>query len=262
VTFEVDGTLNLESVSVLGQQITKVQSPFSIRQGIARLVSVQGRFLKGDFWGEDCWVTLDANPHYHARLSIRGAQLREYALTVSGHQSYQGSIAAWFDLNGWGTDVRNLQGSGEAHITQGDLGELPPLLRVAKLLPAVLSMPLTDRPRTTGKTAFDSANVVFTIAQGLTTFDPIKFTGNAFSLQGKGTMNPHGTLDLQLSVLLGRDRFHIPFFSDLTREASTPILIVTVAGTPSYPQYKIEYLPFFYDLLKAVGRSRGERQVP
>ena len=35
VTFEVDGTLNLESVSVHGQQITKVQSPFSIKQGIA-----------------------------------------------------------------------------------------------------------------------------------------------------------------------------------------------------------------------------------
>ena len=62
VTLEVDGTLNLESVSVLGQQITKVESPFSIKQGVARLVSVQGRFLKGDFLGEDCWVTLDANP--------------------------------------------------------------------------------------------------------------------------------------------------------------------------------------------------------
>jgi AsmA-like C-terminal region len=262
VTFEVEGILNLESVSVLGQQITKVESPFSIKQGFARLVSVQGRFLKGDFLGEDCWIALDANPHYHGKLLIRGAQLREYALTVSGHQSYQGSIDARFDLNGWGTDVRNLQGSGEAHITQGDLGELPLVLRLAKNLPAVLTMPLTDRPRTTGKTAFDSADVVFTIAQGLTTFDPIKFTGNAFSLQGQGTMNPHGKLDLQLNVLLGRDRFHIPFFSDLTREASTPILIVTVRGTPSYPQYKIEPLPFFNELLKAVGRSRDDRQVP
>ena len=97
---------------------------------------MQGRFLKGDFWGEDCWVTLDANPHYHAKLSIHDAQLQEYARTVSGRQSYQGLIEARFDLSGWGNDVRNLRGGGEARITQGDLGELPPLLRVAKLLPA------------------------------------------------------------------------------------------------------------------------------
>ena len=93
------------------------------------------------------------------------------------------------------------------------------------------------------KTAFDSADVVFSIAHGLTTFDPIKFTGNAFSLQGQGTMSPQGKLNLQLSVLWGRDRFHIPLFSDLTREASTPILIVKVEGTPSYPQFDVKPLP-------------------
>ena len=223
---------------------------------MARLVSVQGRFLKGDFLGEDCWITLDANPHYHAKLSIHGAQLQEYARTISGRQSYQGMIDARVELSGLGNDVRSLHGPGEAHITQGDLGELPPLLRVAKFLPAVLTMPLSNRPRTTGKTAFDSADVIFTIAHGLTTFDPIKFTGNAFSLQGQGTMNPHGNLDLQLNVLWGRDdRFHVPFFSDLTREASTPILIVSVQGTPSYPQYEIKPLPFFNDILRALGRK-------
>jgi hypothetical protein len=262
VTFEVGGVLNLESVSVLGQQITKVESPFSIKQGIARLDSVQGRFLKGDFLGEDCWITLDANPRYHGRLSIHNAQLQEYARTVSGHQTYQGLIDAKIELSGWGNDVRRLSGAGDAHITEGDLGELPPLIRVAKDLPAVLTMPITNRPRTGRKTAFDSADVIFRIAQGSTTFDPIKFTGNAFSLLGEGTMNPHGALDLQLNVLLGRDRFHIKFFSDLAREASTPILIVTVHGTPSYPQYEIKPLPFFNDILKAVGRSRSERTGP
>ena len=262
-TLEVDGIMKLESVSVLGQQITKVESPFSIKQGVARLISVQGRFLKGDFLGEDCWIALDANPHYHAKLSIHGAQLQDYARTVSGRQSYQGYIDARIELGGLGNDVRNLHGGGEAHITQGNLGELPPLLRLAKVLPAVLNISaISDRPRTSGKTAFDSADVVFTIAHGLTTFDPIKFTGNAFSLQGQGAMDPHGKLDLQLNVLWGRDRLHIPLLSDFTREASTPILIVHVQGTPSYPQYNIEPLPIFNDILRALGRSRAERQGP
>jgi len=121
---------------------------------------------------------------------------------------------------------------------------------------------MSDLPRTSGKTAFDSADVVFSIAHGLTTFDPIKFTGNAFSLQGQGTMSPQGKLNLQLSVLWGRDRFHIPLFSDRTREASTPILIVKVEGTPSIPQYDIEPLPIFNEFLKALGRNRAERQGP
>ncbi len=168
-------------------------------------------------------------------------------------------------LNGWGNDVRNLHGGGEAHITQGDLGELPPLFRLATKIATYVNIPglvLAGRPRTPSKTAFDSADVVFTIANGLTTFDPIKFTGNAFSLQGQGTMNPQGNLDLQLNVLWGRDRLHIPLLSDFTREASTPILIVKVEGTPIYPQFDPKPLPLLNKLIQSLSRGRAERQGP
>jgi hypothetical protein len=263
VSLDVKGFLRLESVSLLGQQITKVESPFSVESGVARLASVQGRFLGGDFLAEECAVTLDANPHYHAKLSIHKAQLQEYARTVSGRQSYQGYIDARIELNGLGSDVRMLHGTGDAHITQGNLGELPPVLRLAKVLPAVVNMStMSDRPRISGKTAFDSADVVFSIAHGVTTFDPIKFTGNAFSLQGQGTMNPQGNLDLQLSVLWGRDQLHVPLLSDFAREASTPILIVKVEGTPTYPQFDVKPLPLLNTLLQALSRRRAERQGP
>ena len=265
VAFEVKGTLELESVSLLGQQITKVESPFHVERGVAHLENVKGRFLKGEVMGEDCWVTLDATPHYHAALSIRGAQLEEYARTISGRQAYRGNVDARIELNGWGNEVRNLHGGGEAHITEGDLGELPPLFRLANLIATYLNLPglaLAGRPRSPGKTAFDSANVYFSIAHGLTTFDPIKFTGNAFSLQGQGTMNPQGNLDLQLNVLWGRDQIHIPLLSEFTREASTPILIVKVDGTPSYPQFDVKPLPLFSMLVKALGRNRAVRQEP
>ena len=68
---------------------------------------------------------------------------------------------------------------------------------------------LSDAPRVRSKTAFDSVDVAFTISHGLSNLDPIKFTGNAFSLQGRGTLDPQANLDLRLPVLLGRDRFHI-----------------------------------------------------
>jgi hypothetical protein len=266
VALQVEGILRLDSVSVVGQQITKLESPFRVKNGVAQLDSVRGRFLKGDLLAADaCWITLDATPRYHAALSIEGALLEEYARTISGRQSYRGNINAKFALDGLGSDVRNLHGRGEAHITQGDLGELPAVLRFAKVLSgfASINLPPADRPRTPGKTAFDSADVVFAINQGWTTFDPIKFTGNAFSLLGQGTLAPQGNLDLRLNVLLGRDRFHFPVLSELSREASTPFFIVRVQGTPSYPQFHAEALPLFSELFsRALGRGRAEQTQP
>jgi hypothetical protein len=262
-SLEIQGILNLESVSLLGQQITQLESPFHVNQGVARLDSVRGRFLGGELLGDDaCWISLDATPRYHAALSLRGAQLQEYARTISGRQAYRGDIDARIELNGLGTNVRNLYGGGEAHINHGDLGELPPVLRIAKVLNSLPNINLapTERPRTPVNTAFDSSDVSFTISHGLTTFDPIKFTGNAFSLLGQGTLNPQGNLDLRLNVLWGRDRFHFPVVSDFTREASTRFFIVHVQGTPSSPQIYPEALPLFNELLKVLGRSRAERQ--
>jgi hypothetical protein len=262
-SLEVEGIMRLESISLLGQQITKLESPFHFADGVARLDSVEGRFLGGNLLGENpCWIELDAAPRYHAALSLQGAQLEEYARTISGRQPYRGEINARIELNGKGTDVRNLYGGGEAHISRGDLGELPAVLRIAKVLNALPNFNLTpaERPRTPGKTAFDSADVVFTISHGLTTFDPIKFTGNAFSLLGDGTMNPQGILDLRLNILWGRDRFHFPIVSDLSREVGNRFFIVRVQGTPSSHQIVPEPLPLFSEFFKSLGRNRAEAQ--
>jgi AsmA-like C-terminal region len=263
LTLEVHGILKLDSVSLLGQQITQLESPFHIQNGTAQLDTVSAKYLGGEILARNpCWIKLDATPRYHAALSLQGAQLEEYARTIPGRQSYRGIVSAQIELNGRGNDVRNLDGRGEAHITQGDLGELPPVLWLAKVINSFANLIIAtpDRPRTPGKTAFDSADVAFTIAHGLTTFDPIKFTGNAFSLQGQGTMDPQGNLDLRLRVLWGRDRFHFPLVSDFTREASTPFLIARVQGTPAYPRPDIEPLPLFTELFKKLVRDRAERQ--
>jgi hypothetical protein len=261
---EVEGILKLGSVSLLGQQITHLESPFHVNNGVARLDSIRGSFLNGDLLGENSWITLDDTPRYHTSLSIQGAQLEEYARTISGRQSYRGMITASIELNGLGSDVRSLHGGGEAQLTQGDLGELPALFRIAKFLNPLPNIKLSpgERLRTSGKTAFDSADISFTVSHGLTTFDSIKFTGNAFSLLGQGTLDPQGNLDLRLNVLWGRDRFHFPVLSDFTREASTPFLICHVQGTPSFPRYEFVPLPLFNDVIKLLGQSRVNRQSP
>src|SRR5262249_4859743 len=89
--------------------------------------------------------------------------------------------------------------------------------------------------------------------------DPIKFTGNAFSLQGRGTMGVQGDLDLKLHVLYGRDQLHLPIFSDALREASGQFFLVRVLGTPSFPKFKLDPLPGVSAPLRALGSRRALR---
>jgi hypothetical protein len=258
LSVQVEGIIDLESVVLLGQQITRVQSPFRVREGTGELVDLKGKFLGGDLWGRG-WVTLDATPSYWAAMSLQNARLEEYARTLGGRRSYRGNIDARIECNGLGSDIHTLQGKGDAHITDGDLGELPAYFRPVALVNRTLS---PDVPRVRIKTAFDSVDLAFTISYGLWGLDPIKFTGNAFSLQGRGTLDPQSNLDLRLEPLLGRDRFHIPIVSDLSREASAPILRVHVAGTLAHPDFSLEPLPWFQrDPARADRRAARSGQI-
>jgi hypothetical protein len=260
---EVHGIVKLASVSLIGQQITNFESPFHVVGGTAQLDSIAGRFLGGELSGNGA-ITLDNTPRYRASLQLRGAQLEEYARTVPGRQTYSGQIDALLTMNGLGGEIRNLQGRGEAHVTRGNLGDLPPLMRIAQRLTQLLKISFlpSAAPAGSEKSAFDSADVAFTISQGKSTFDPIRFTGNAFSLLGLGTLDPQGNLDLRLNVLWGRDRFHIPLLSEFTRIASTPFLIVHVQGTLANPQFELRPFSQFGDVLRASSRNRAERTSP
>jgi hypothetical protein len=249
---EVHGIVRLASVSLMGQQVTELESPFHVERGLARLDDLRGRLLGGELTGKGM-ISLNDTPKYSTTLALRGAELQEFAKTQRGRQSYRGTLDAALELSGLGVDVRSVQGKGEAHIAQGDLGELPMVLRIAKFLNINLS-PMAS-PRNTGKSAFDSADVAFRVVNGEAILDPIKFTGSAFSLQGRGTRDPLGNLDLRFKVLYGRDQYHVPVISDVVRELSGQLFIVRVAGPSSSPKYELVPLP----PVTRMRLRRGER---
>ncbi len=251
-TIEVQGAVKLDSITLLGQQITQVESPFHLERGSARLDSLRAKLLRGDLEGNGT-ISLDATPKYTAALRLAGAQLEEYARTLPGRQTYRGVLSASVGLSGLGNNVRTMQGNGEAHITQGDLGELPVALRFINFLNRNMTG-LLDSPLASGKTAFDKADVEFRIDHGTTIIDPIKLTGSAVSLQGNGRRDPLGNLDIQLRVLYGRGR-RLPIISDVIREASGQFLIVRVQGPSANPRFKLEALP----QVQKLGGLRGQR---
>jgi hypothetical protein len=247
-TFDLHGALVLESVALLGQQITRLESPVDVGQGYARLESLRGQLLGGELTGR-VGVSLDATPRYEASLAVSGADLQQYAKTLPGRQTFRGLVRAQLDLKGFGGDPRTLQGTGEAHVLDGNLGELPVFLKLFNYL----------QLSSAARAAFDSADLGLTVQNGKTYLDPVRLTGTPFSLLGRGTMDVQGDLDLRLRVIYGRDRVHIRGLSDLLREASGQFVSVRVLGTPSFPKFKLEALPGPAEAFKSLGQRRVER---
>ena len=228
---EVHGRVNLDSVGLLGLQLTRLSTPIDVVENVATLREVRGDLLGGELTGQ-VMATLDATPRYEAALAVRDAELREYfRKAVPGRQDLRGRINGWVKLEGLGSDLHTLSGRGEAHLGDGKLGEFPPLLRLVKLVPLLRLSPAE-------KSLFDSADATFQIRDGQTRFDQLKLTGDAFSLQGSGTLSSLGQLDLGLYILAGRDEaLHVRYLSAAIREATGQILRLRVHGTPANPKY-------------------------
>jgi hypothetical protein len=244
-TLNVQGALRLESVSLLGQQVTELESPFRVTSGRAELSNIQGKLLGGVVAGT-FGVTLAATPRYGAHLSVDGADLQRYASTLPGRQSFRGQVFGRLDLEGMGNDLHQLQGRGEAHVVQGNLGELPILLRLLEKMK--LSAP--------AKTAFDAADIAITIKNGESVLNPIRLTGNTVSLVGDGTLDTQGELDLRLTPIYGRDRMRVPVLSNAMREASGQLLGIRVQGPVAYPRFKLMPLPGVSDGIRSISTKR------
>ncbi|WP_406698706.1 AsmA-like C-terminal region-containing protein [Singulisphaera sp. Ch08] len=252
-SLEVSGALNLASVSLLGQQITKLESPFEVGQGKAELRSIRGNLLDGVVSGR-FGVTLDDTPRYDTQLTLQGADLQRYAETLNGHQTYRGLVSGRLSLNGMGNDLRTLRGDGVAHVERGNLGELP---FVFKLVDSLKSLKVSPG----SKALFDEADVSLKIHNGESVLDSIKLIGNVISFKGKGTMDVQGHLNLKLNPLAGRDRFHVPFLSEAIREASGQLFVVSVRGPLAFPKFDITPLPSVTDSVRSmsIGKGRNKR---
>ena len=127
------------------------------------------------------------------------------------------------------------------------------MLRFAKFLNINLS--LLDSPRSTGKSMFDSADVEFRIVNGKAILDPIKFTGGAFSLQGKRHARPPGEPRPAAQGPLRPRPVPPAVVSDVVREASGQFFIVRVVGPSSSPKPELVPLP----PVTKMRLRRGER---
>ena len=247
---DVHGKLDLGSVSVFGQQITRLTADLDVQEGLARLDRIAGKVLDGALDGH-LRASLDTTPRYSVFVRVRDADLRAYAMNQPGHQKFRGLVTAMIDVSGLGYDPHTITGEGSARIVEGELGTLPVAIRFFN----VLKMAKESR------TAFDSAEVAFKINNGETMLDPVRLVGNAFTLDGKGKVDVQGEIDMKLRPLPGRDSVHVPLLSVFTREVSGQILAVRVHGPIASPSFKLEPIPGPNEVSKALKRKQDIRRT-
>ncbi len=251
---KVLGKLNLDSVDVFDQQITALSADLDVKRNLALLEKIHGNVLGGTIDGH-LSASLESSPAYSVRVDLKKVDLQEYARNLPGHQEFKGLVDARVELSGLGYDPHTITGDGLARIVQGDLGTLPVALRFVNVLRrASLSMKET-------RTAFDSAEVAFQVHNGDTTLKPVRLVGNAFTLDGEGTLDVRGEIDLKLRILPGRDSLQIPLISDLTRGVSGQILVVRVHGPVGTPNVKPEPIPAPGEIFKNYTRRRESKRT-
>ena len=239
----VQGIMRLSSISLLKQHVTELETPFIVDKGVAALTDLKGKLLGGDVFAK-FRISLDDAPQYAASVQVLNADLQRYAMTQPHKQSYRGLVSGEIELSGMGSDFHTIQGKGGIRVTDGALGELPVVLRLVNKL----------NFSSAARTAFDSADVGINIVNGESTLDPIKLTGDTFSLRGRGTMDPQGDLDLRLSPVYGRDKIRVPFVSDAVREATGQLFVISIKGPIAFPMIRPEALPSTADALKLLNR--------
>ncbi len=251
-TLAVQGQLRLDSVRVLDQQITGLKAKLGVGDGWAAMTNIAGTVLGGALGG-DIRASLDVTPNWSVNVSVADLDLREHAKNIQGPQSFKGLVSGFAVISGQGYDPHTVGGNGLAKVIQGDLGTLPAVLRFFNVLKLAKDT----------KTAFDSADVEFKINAGVTTLDPVRLVGNAFSLDGRGTLDVRGELELRLKILAGRDAHHVPLVSDLTRELSGQFFAVRVFGPVSAPIFRPDPLSGAGEILrKRASKPRADAPGP
>jgi hypothetical protein len=100
------------------------------------------------------------------------------------------------------------------------------------------------------RTAFSASDIRFRIEGPHLYFDPINFSGDAISLEGKGEMDFQTAIRLRFRAQLGRNELQLPVLREVLGGASEQIMIIHVEGTLEDPITRREPFPVVQQALQ------------
>jgi hypothetical protein len=198
--------------------------PASQQQGQA-LRRVTADAYGGSLAG-DARIEHDANSRYGLEVAVGGLDLGRFAgERLNGPRDLGGTVAGTLVLSGAGRSAHALNGSGELHIVDAKIYQLPVLVALLKVL----------KIRTPDTTAFDHCDMQFTIQGEHVIFQHLNLLGDAVSLYGSGQTNLDRKLNLVFYSLVGPADLPIPIWKTIAGQVSQQVLQLKVGGTWEKP---------------------------
>ncbi len=258
------GNLFFDSLSYKNFQFTEVFGPIwfnnehfylgALPQGVSN--QPPGHLTAKLFGGVvagDCHVQLGNLPQYQLAASISAADLGQFARENLANQKLNGKVLANINLRG-SRGSHNLYGTGDIHLTEADIYELPVTVALLKIVRA-------KRP---DSTAFTQSDIQFEIKGEHVELKQIDLRGDAVSLLGTGEVtldsmtNP---INLEFSTTVGRG--NIPLLSGMFDLAGQQIMKIHVEGSLDHPKTRTDAFPV---ATQALDRLRtdydGQRLFP
>lgn len=258
------GDLKLDTVSVFrkstGQayQISNIRGPFSYHNDelVAGTKSaipprkaapdpdqrISGKVIGGTVY-LDAAVTAAPESNYVVFVELEKGLLERYARQYLGGQSnLAGVMNGWITLRGKGSGADKMIGDGKLRIAPAALYELPVFVQMFSL----------PQLRVPDKTAFEQADVDFTVADERFDFRSIELIGDAMSLRGRGYVRFDGGMQLEFGSRPGRG--YRRMFQNLL---GAEWIAVRVTGNVGNPNVAYIPLPAWDDAMRQLFDPRN-----
>ncbi|HLJ97059.1 MAG TPA: AsmA-like C-terminal region-containing protein [Gemmataceae bacterium] len=196
---KVEGNLILDEATVFQQTLHEIHSKLFVdakEPDILILPDLHAKIYNGDVGGS---VRVDFGPtlRYEAELTALQLQLEKLSLSnrLGPNAQQSGLLDARLSLQGQGTGLGGLKGTGSIDVPNGKMGNLPLLLDLLKFL----SLRFPDG------TFFEEAHARFTLDGPRVDINRVDLLGAAISLGGSGTVNlDSGAYNMELFAVWGR----------------------------------------------------------
>ncbi len=227
---------------VAGLAVRDLDAPVAWHGGILRVKPLTAGLYGGRLEAEVA-VHTRAPVAFEGRATVTGMRLEALRDEHSrGGPDLAGLVSAEIEFQARAGSLDDLTAAGTVRVREGNLGDLP----VVANLPALFSrlFPMKERPK------FERADICFTISRETVRADSIVLAGPLFEMDGHGTLDFGGQVDLTFSPQFIKSMalpgiLQVPGIGDLVgllRE--DPLYVVKVRGDISNPKTTLSPFPF------------------
>ncbi len=189
-----EAVLRLSTARVAGLAVEGLVGPIGLRDGILHAGPIEGTAYGGRLTA-DVSVRTRTPVMLEGRARLEGVRLDLLRNDLGGGPELLGIAGLDVEFQSRSSSFRDFTAAGTATVRDGDLGELPPVANLPALFASLL-------PGASAKPKFERADVSFVVEDEVIRADCLRLSGPLFDLDGFGTLDFQGRLDLTFTPQL------------------------------------------------------------